>query len=66
MPRVFGHSCRPNKNSDCSQQHSERGQFGDGAYRTAEMRMVIFKLEGKQVKKENLVALTGIEPVFQP
>jgi hypothetical protein len=30
------------------------------------MRMVIFKLEGKQVKKENLVALTGIEPVFQP
>ena len=41
-------------------------QFGDGAYRTAEMRMVIFKLEGKQVKKENLVALTGIEPVFQP
>jgi hypothetical protein len=33
-------------------------QFGDGAYRTAESRMVFFKLEGKQVKKKGLVALT--------
>jgi hypothetical protein len=45
---------------------SERVQFGDGAYRAAETRTIFFELEGKQVKKEDLVALTGIEPVFQP
>ena len=63
----FWYSCRRNKNSDLQSAIILcEVQFGDGAYRTAEMRMVIFKLEGKQVKKENLVALTGIEPVFQP
>jgi hypothetical protein len=41
-------------------------QFGDGAYRTVETSMVFFEMEAKQAKKEGLVALTGIEPVFQP
>jgi site-specific DNA recombinase len=41
-------------------------QFEDGVYRTAETSMVFFELEAGQVKKEGLVALTGIEPVFRP
>jgi site-specific DNA recombinase len=40
--------------------------FEGGAYRTAETSMVFFDLESKPLRKEGLVALTGIEPVFQP
>jgi hypothetical protein len=42
------------------------GQFENGVYRTAETSMVFLKLEPKELKKGDLVALTGIEPVFQP
>jgi hypothetical protein len=31
-----------------------------------ELVVVFFELGAKQFKKEGLVALTGIEPVFQP
>ena len=41
-------------------------KFEDGVYRTAETSMVFFELEAGLVKKEGLVALTGIEPVFRP
>jgi site-specific DNA recombinase len=41
-------------------------QFEDGAYRTAETSMVFFELDATQFKNKGLVALTGIEPVFQP
>ena len=41
-------------------------QFEEGVYRTAETSMVFFKLEGNESEKEDLVALTGIEPVFRP
>ena len=41
-------------------------QFEDGVYRTAETSMVFFELDAGQAKKEGLVALTGIEPVFRP
>jgi site-specific DNA recombinase len=41
-------------------------QFENGVYRTAETSMVFLELDAKQLKKEGLVALTGIEPVFQP
>jgi len=41
-------------------------QFEDGVYRTTETSMVFFELGEGQFKKEGLVALTGIEPVFRP
>ena len=41
-------------------------QFENGVYRTAETSLVFLELDAKQLKKEGLVALTGIEPVFQP
>jgi site-specific DNA recombinase len=41
-------------------------QFGNGVYRTTETSMVFFDLETGQPENEGLVALTGIEPVFQP
>ena len=41
-------------------------EFENGAYRTAETSMVFINLESKPLGKEDLVALTGIEPVFQP
>jgi hypothetical protein len=42
------------------------GEFEDGVYRAAETGMVFIHLETIQLPKEDLVALTGIEPVFQP
>jgi hypothetical protein len=41
-------------------------QFENGAYRTSETSIVFIELEPEKFKKEGLVALTGIEPVFQP
>jgi hypothetical protein len=41
-------------------------QFENGVYRSAETSMVFLDLEKKPLRKEGLVALTGIEPVFQP
>jgi hypothetical protein len=41
-------------------------QFEDAVYRTTETSMVFLDLEAGVVKKEGLVALTGIEPVFRP
>ncbi len=40
-------------------------QFEAGVYRTAETSMIFFNLEAEQTKNEGLVALTGIEPVFE-
>jgi site-specific DNA recombinase len=41
-------------------------QFKNGFYGTAETSMIFFDLGGKEVKRKDLVALTGIEPVFRP
>jgi site-specific DNA recombinase len=40
-------------------------QFEDGAYRTAKTCMIFYELEEISSQKEGLVALTGIEPVFE-
>lgn len=39
-------------------------QFSDGVYKTARTNLVFSQLGRKIMKKESLVALTGIEPVF--
>jgi hypothetical protein len=39
--------------------------FLDGVYRTDGTSMIFFDLEGISGQKERLVALTGIEPVFE-
>jgi hypothetical protein len=39
--------------------------FSDGAYRTTATSMIFFELEEVSCQKESLVALTGIEPVFE-
>ena len=39
--------------------------FEDGIYRTTATSMIFFELEEISVEKESLVALTGIEPVFE-
>jgi hypothetical protein len=41
-------------------------QFKDGAYRTTQTSIIFVELEAEKLEKEGLVALTGIEPVFQP
>jgi hypothetical protein len=41
-------------------------QFEDGVYRTTGTSMIFFNLAAEQAKKEGMVALTGIEPVFRP
>jgi site-specific DNA recombinase len=40
-------------------------QFADGGYRTAQTSMIFYELEEISSQKEGLVALTGIEPVFE-
>jgi hypothetical protein len=40
-------------------------QFENGAYRTAQTSMLFYDLEGIRSEKSGLVALTGIEPVFE-
>ena len=42
-----------------------QGLFSDGAYRTDATSIVVFELGGIYGQKEELVALTGIEPVFE-
>ncbi len=65
-PRLWAQLCLEQKQR-LQQAIFPRGvQFEDGVYRTAETSMVFFELEAKQAEKEGLVALTGIEPVFQP
>ncbi len=39
--------------------------FSDGVYRTDATSMIFFELEEISSQKERLVALTGIEPVFE-
>jgi hypothetical protein len=39
--------------------------FAEGAYRTTTTSMIFFELEEISDQKERLVALTGIEPVFE-
>jgi site-specific DNA recombinase len=39
-------------------------QFEDGEYRTAKTSLLFYQLGPEQPRKEDLVALTGIEPVF--
>ena len=41
-------------------------QFADGNYRTAQTSLIFYELEHQRERKEDLVALTGIEPVFRP
>jgi hypothetical protein len=41
-------------------------QFEDGEYRTAKTSLLFYQLGPEQPRKEDLVALTGIEPVFRP
>jgi len=41
-------------------------RFAGGVYRTEQTSMIFSELAVVQPKKEDLVALTGIEPVFQP
>ena len=40
--------------------------FEDGIYRTTHTSMILFNLEAEVSRNEDLVALTGIEPVFRP
>ena len=40
-------------------------QFDAGVYRTTATSIIFFNLETDILKKEGLVALTGIEPVFE-
>jgi hypothetical protein len=39
--------------------------FPNGAYRTTATSLIFFELEETSCQKEGLVALTGIEPVFE-
>jgi hypothetical protein len=41
-------------------------QFQDGVYRTAETSIIFYGLEAEVAQKEDLVAPTGVEPVFPP
>jgi hypothetical protein len=41
-------------------------EFKEGIYRTTRTSMILLDLEAKRASKEDLVALTGIEPVFRP
>ena len=65
-PRLWA-QLSPDQKQRLQQLMFPRGVFfEDGAYRTDETSMAFFVLDEKEVKKESLVALTGIEPVFQP
>jgi hypothetical protein len=65
-PRLWAQSGLEQKQR-LQQAISPRGvQFENGVYRSAETSMVFLDLEKKPLRKEGLVALTGIEPVFQP
>jgi hypothetical protein len=39
-------------------------QFEAGLYRTGETSLIFYKLQTGEVKKEDLVARTGVEPVI--
>jgi hypothetical protein len=41
-------------------------QFVHGAYRVTETNLIFYGLQAEAPRKEDLVALTGIEPVFRP
>jgi hypothetical protein len=41
-------------------------EFADGNYRTSHTSMILLNLQNGISPKEDLVALTGIEPVFRP
>ncbi len=41
-------------------------KFEAGSYRTDETSIVFFNLQAEQAEEQDMVALTGIEPVFRP